>query len=437
MHVLLALLPLLGSTLAAGTYRMGLKKIESERIRMLREGTWAAYVAKRNALRASLIRDSKGEVHVQPVHDYYDSEYLGDITIGTPEQKFLVVLDTGSANLWIPDYYCVFHDRLRGCEDSKCDPGLVCKMFCPMPACCVARYVDNQDVDDNPCQGKHYFESDNSTSYQTESGSWEIRYGTGDARGFFGNDTVRFGAPGDDQLIVPGVVFGQATHIAKFFANQPVDGILGLGFRSLAEKGVNPPLLRAVDLGLIDPIFTVYMEHGGGEEGKYGGVYTWGGVDTENCGKEVGFVQLRKNPAYWEFMMDGASVGSEKARGGKWNVISDTGTSFLGLPGAIAAVITQQFNATYDRFNDLFVIDCKKTPNVTFTISSVDYTIGPENMLIKVQEDFCILPLFMMESMAFGPQGILGDPFIRQYCNIHDIGKQQIRFAPSLQRKLA
>ncbi|WKY13806.1 hypothetical protein Q1695_004554 [Nippostrongylus brasiliensis] len=433
MHVLLALLPLLGSTLAVGTYQMGLKRIESERIRMLREGTWAAYVAKRNALRASLVRDSKGELHVQPVYDYHDYEYYGDITIGTPEQKFLVVLDTGSANLWIPDHNCIFHDRLRGCEDSKCDVGLVCKVFCPKKECCVASDINDQEMDFDPCHGKHYFESDNSTSYQSESDTWQIRYGTEETRGFFGNDTVRFGAPGADQLIVPGTVFGQATYVASSFANKPIDGILGLGFRSLAVNDVNPPLLRAVDLGLIDPIFTVYLERGEAEEVKYGGVYTWGGVDTKNCGKEIGFVQLKKNPAYWEFTMDGASVGSVKAQGSKWNAISHTATSLLGLPSVITAVVAQQFNVTYKPNDDVFFIGCEKTPNVTFTINSVDYTIAPKNMVRKITKSFCILPIFPTDSMGFGPQVILGYPFIRQYCNIYDIGKQQLRFAPSLQ----
>ncbi|WKY13805.1 hypothetical protein Q1695_004553 [Nippostrongylus brasiliensis] len=433
MHVLLALLPLLGSTLAAGTYQMSLKKIESGRIRMLREGTWAAYVAKRNALRASLVRDSKGEVHVQPVHDYHDTEYLGDITIGTPEQSFLVVLDTGSSNLWIPDYQCVFHHRMRGCDDRKCDPGLICNVFCPKPKCCVRN--DKMGADPwgyNACKEKNYFESENSTTYVEASGTWQIAYGTGDASGFFGNDTVRFGAPGSDQLIVPGTTIGQATHIADFFGDQPVDGILGLAFPSLAEEGAVPPITRAVDLGLIEPIFTVYMEYG--KAGEYGGIYTWGGVDTKNCGKEIGFVQLMKDPGYWEFTMDSASVGSVKAKGGSWHVISDTGTSFLGLPSAINDVIADQFDATYDEYNDIFIIGCDKTPNVTFTINSVDYTIESKNMIIKLDETLCILPIFPMDSMAFGPTGILGDPFIRQYCNIHDIAKQQLRFAPSLQK---
>lgn len=34
---------------------------------------------------------------------------------------------------------------------------------------------------------------------------------------------------------------------------------------------------------------------------------------------------------------------------------------------------------------------------------------------------------------SFGPTWIFGDPFIRQYCQIYDIGNERIGFAESLQ----
>ena len=39
----------------------------------------------------------------QPIVDADDMIYFANISIGTPPQLFQVVLDTGSANCWIPD----------------------------------------------------------------------------------------------------------------------------------------------------------------------------------------------------------------------------------------------------------------------------------------------------------------------------------------------
>ncbi|PIO53904.1 hypothetical protein TELCIR_24745, partial [Teladorsagia circumcincta] len=88
--------------------------------------------------------------------------------------------------------------------------------------------------------------------------------GTGAADGFYGEDTVRFGGVGSDQLAVPNTVFGQATTLSVFFADQPIDGILGLAFKTIAVDGVTPVFINAVDQGLVDqPIFTVFLEHVG------------------------------------------------------------------------------------------------------------------------------------------------------------------------------
>uniref|UniRef100_A0A2Q4STM4 Peptidase A1 domain-containing protein n=1 Tax=Caenorhabditis japonica TaxID=281687 RepID=A0A2Q4STM4_CAEJA len=386
----LILLALVGFA-AAAVHQHKLIWRQSKKMDMIRDGEYPAYLEYQRNLRT--VNPNVLANLPQNVNDFGDYEYLGNITIGTPDQSFIVVLDTGSSNLWVP--------------------GPTCKAN---------------------CQTKSKFTSTASSTFVKNGKSWTIQYGSGDARGILGVDTVRFGAKGEAQLAVPSTTFGIASHISSDFKSDATDGILGLAFTSLAVDGVVPPLINAINQNLLDqPLFTVWLEHRGSLNNVGGGVFTYGAVDTTNCGPVTAYQPL-SSATYYQFKANGFKLGSY-SNTKSVEVISDTGTSFLGGPSAVVAGLAKAAGATYDDFNQIYNIDCKANPGtLDITIGSNVYSIQPVNYIVDDGTGNCLFAAFPFDFGGFGPSWILGDPFIRQYCNIYDIGNTRIGFAPSLQK---
>uniref|UniRef100_A0A914WFT9 Peptidase A1 domain-containing protein n=1 Tax=Plectus sambesii TaxID=2011161 RepID=A0A914WFT9_9BILA len=426
MTSLLALLAITLGTCSAEVVRVPLTYSPPLRHRLMLDGKWSDHLRLKQQLRLSA--NSQGR---QVVTDLDDFAYYGTVNIGTPAQKFLVILDTGSANLWIPDITCGSKNTDSSCGDLCPQfPKSVCNVLCGKE-CCLQSWESMPTK--NACDSKSKFDSSKSSTYVANGQKWTIRYGTGSAQGFLGQDVVCFG---NTTVCIPTQVFGQASSIAPFFADQPIDGILGLGFTALAVDHVVPPFINAVNMGILDkPIFTVYLMHNGPVEMPKGGVFTYGGFDTENCQDIIAYEPL-SSATYWQIKLKAISVGHVSLSQG-WQVISDTGTSFIGGPAAIIQQLAKEVGATYNAQAQAYFIDCNSkatAPDVVLTIGERKYPIKPVNYIVNVGDGTCEFSFFAFGGAGWGPAWILGDPFIRQYCNVYDVAQQRIGFAPSKQR---
>jgi len=313
--------------------------------------------------------------------------------LGTPPQTFTIVLDTGSSNLWVIDVKCTTQ-ACKGYPDS----GFT----------------------------KHLFDSSKSSTFQNNGQAFAIQYGSGSCSGALASDTLTFGG-----LTVGNQTFGLSENIAEVFGYQPVDGILGLGWPALAVDHVVPPIQNVLPQ-LDAQVFTVWLDRKLElSQGGNAGLITYGALDTTNCDSNYVYTKL-SSLTYWQFPIDSFAVGTySNARTAQ--VISDTGTSWLGAPQSDVNGIVRQTNAQYDFINGVYETDCSSTslPDLVFTIGGVKYNIPQVEYLLDLGlgNGQCVITAFSMSGGGFGPSWILGDTFIRTYCNAYDVGNQQIGFS--------
>ncbi|VDD91096.1 unnamed protein product [Enterobius vermicularis] len=359
----------------------------------------------------------------------YTVFFLAFITLGTPGQSFIAYIDTGSATLWMPDSTCL-NGTAEQCGDfCQLVPVDTCTKFC-LKKCCQSatqKAISKFRASGGGCATKNRFDSSKSSTYVADGSGFSITYQTGTVTGFLGSDTLCI--PGT-QLCIKNQKFGQVTKIGGGFVSQPIDGILGLAFPSLAYDHITPPVFNAINQGLLDqPIFTIYMGHNGPTVQENGGMITFGGLDTVNCAPQVDYVNLI-SATYFMFKMTGVAAGSYSISGKSWNTVSMTSAAYIGGPKAVVEKLAAQVGARYNPQYQSYFIDCDAvSPDVQFTINGKHYNITATNYIVANGPGPCMFSFFGSQGGGFMPTWMLGPPMIREYCQVYDVDKERLGFA--------
>jgi len=414
-----------------------MRRIKSNREKLVAQGKWEEHYARKQAIRNTMRANGFGTIGEI---DFDDVIYVSDITIGTPPQTFVVVMDTGSANLWVPGKEC---GSGGGGECGKQCQGFLCQYVCDKSCCgndpLAAFMMQNPKANANACVGKHLFDSTKSSSYKKDGQAFQITYGTGSCSGYIASDKVCLG----DLCVDNG--FGVATRLAPFFADQPLDGILGLAFQQLAVDKVKPPVQTMIDQKLMaNPWFTVWMTMTHAEN-ETGGLITLGDYDKQHCSDKVDWIPL-SSATYYQISLDGVKVGSNSNNANDELVImspddnlgaqaiSDTGTSLIAGPSQQIKQIAEKLGGKLDQSQGVYMVPCsgaKTLPPVIFTINGKEFPVSAKNYVLQLSSDDprCFIGFQGFPSGGFGPSWILGDCFIREYCQIYDMGGKRLGLA--------
>jgi len=317
--------------------------------------------------------------------DVQDAEYYGEVEIGSPPQKFQVIYDTGSSNLWVPSKTC-----------SNCK------------------------------KGSPLYDSTKSSTYVKNGQGFSMQYGTGSCNGYLSQDGIALG-----DLTIDGFTFGEVTQeAADVFGQAPFDGILGMGPAVDAVDKVPMPMDMLVKQGKIKHnIFAFYLS----SNGEAGSTLTLGGVDSSLYTGDFTYIPLARAARllpYWLISGSGIKVGGKSANACNWltgcEMVVDTGTSVLaGPPKAVNNMIAQIGTVSEDCSN------VASLPTITFSINGNDFDLGPDFYVLRMtDENGAVQCQLGLEGINAGvPLWILGDPFLRKYYTVWDAEQKRVGFA--------
>ncbi|XP_054653765.1 renin [Dunckerocampus dactyliophorus] len=368
--------------------RITLKKMPSIRETLQDMGVSVEQVLTELAQMSS--QDFSNGTAPTPLTNYLDTQYYGEISIGSPAQMFNVVFDTGSANLWVPS--------------QSCSPFF------------TACFTHNR------------YDASLSHTYMENGTGFSIQYASGNVRGFLSEDVVVVGG-------IPVVqVFAEATALSAMpFIFAKFDGVLGMGYPNAAIDGITPVFDRIMSQHVLkEEVFSVYYSRD--PQHSPGGELVLGGTDPNYYTGSFNYMET-KEMGKWEVVMKGVSVGPEIifcAEG--CTAVIDTGSSYITGPASSVSLLMKIIGAQLDESGYKVNCDTVKTlPSIAFHLGGHQYFLTQEDYILwqsQIEGDVCIVTFRGLDvPPPTGPIWILGANFIARYYTEFDRHNNRIGFA--------
>lgn len=329
------------------------------------------------------------------VNQNTDSSFYGSLAIGTPAVSYDVILDTGSADLWVADSDCV-----SGCSS--------------IPT----------------------FNTADSSTFVNKSTDFSISYGSGSASGFLGSDTVQMAG-----FSVSDQVFAVCDTVTSGLLTDPVSGLLGLAWESISTSGTTPFWQALVAGGAWDePVMsfqlTRYLGVTGASSLEPGGTFTMGFVNSTLYTGDIEYTDLVDSGSYWLLSLTSLTAQGTSVTigsGSEAYAAIDTGTTLVGGPSEYIANLYAEIpdaTAGTGDYDGYYIYPCDTDVNVTMSFGGKSWSISNQDFqLTKISSSECLGAFFELTTGNSAPAWIVGDTFLKNVYSVFRYSTAAVGFA--------
>ncbi|KAF8222084.1 aspartic peptidase A1 [Tricholoma matsutake] len=271
-----------------------------------------------------------------------DVGYLATVQIGTPPQNFVMLMDSGSADMWV------------GSENCQSQQG--------------------------GCGNHRFLGAQSSSSFKNSTTQFQVTYGTGNVAGNVVRDTLAIAG-----LTLNAHTFGVANIESVDFASNtvPFDGLIGLAQSFLSNQKTLTPIEALAKAGLVTSAITSFKIPRLADKNNTGEV-TFGGLDNTKFDAQTLVTLLNVNPnGFWEAAVDGVSVSGKNLGLAGRTAIFDTGTTLIIAPQVDANAIHQAIPGAKSDGQGGFTVPCNTNASLAMTFGGKVFAIDPRDLAVQ------------------------------------------------------
>ncbi|KAK7044191.1 hypothetical protein VNI00_007911 [Paramarasmius palmivorus] len=299
-----------------------------------------------------------------------DVGYFANIELGTPSREFRLLMDSGSADLWV------------GGENCRTD----------------------KEGGGGDCGPHNFLGSNSSSSFVDMKVPFEVTYGGGHVEGTKVLDRFTFGG-----LRIQNLQFGVATLESADFSGDdvPFDGIMGL-----ALSGPTPIETLAAS-GLIDESVVSYRIPRR-KDNKDNGEITFGGMDKTKFDQKTLVTLPNISPiGFWVAETDNSTVNGKKTGIGRREALLDTGTTLFAAPRADVEKIHSMIEGTSTDEFGRFHLPCDTDATVALSFGGQSFEIDSRDLTFaNLGDGDCLSGIGVVDGLA-NNSWLVGDTFLK------------------------